>query len=156
LILGVDAGVDSRHHFHLLLRGGIAHDLFEQEPVGLRLGQRIGTFLVDGVLGGDHHERLPDGVHLPGDGGLSFLHCFEHRALGLRARSVDFIEQQDIGVHWTQLGDERTGGRLVDLRADDVAGQQVRRALDAMKAAVDRPGKHLCGGGLRQTGHALE
>src|SRR5690625_749444 len=29
-----------------------------QNPVELRLGQRVGAFVLDGVLGGDHHERI--------------------------------------------------------------------------------------------------
>ena len=35
---------------------GVADRRLHQEPVELRLGQPVGAGLLDGVLGGDHHE----------------------------------------------------------------------------------------------------
>jgi hypothetical protein len=71
-----------------------------------------------------------------GDGGLAFLHRFEHGALRLGAGPVDLVEQHDIGVHRPELGDEGVGGLVINLGADDVAGQQIGRALNAPKAAL--------------------
>ena len=45
---------------------------------------------------------------------------------------------------------------MVDLRADDVAGQQVRRALDSRKLAADGVGDRLRRGGLGEAGHRLD
>ena len=132
------------------------HDVLEHESVGLRLRQRIGALLVHRVLGRDHQERLGDRVLDARDGGLPLLHRLEHGALRLGAGAVDLVEQHDVGVHRAELGDERVRRRLVDLGADDVAGQQVRRALDALKAAVDGFGDDAGGGGLGQAGNALD
>ncbi len=55
-----------------------------------------------------------------------------------------------------ELGDKRVGGRLVDLGAEDVAGQQVGRALDAPKYAMDGVGDHAGRGGLGQAGNTLD
>ena len=64
----------------------VAHRDPHEEPVELRLGQRIGAVELDRVLGGDHHERTrqPVGVHVDRD--LALLHRLEQRRLGLRAR----------------------------------------------------------------------
>ncbi len=43
---------------------GIVDVHHEHEPVELRLGQRVGAFLLDGVLRGQHEERLGQGVPL--------------------------------------------------------------------------------------------
>ena len=154
--LVVQPGIHPRHHLDLFIRGRIRHDVLEQEPVGLRLGEGIGAFLVDRVLGGDHQERLGNRVDAACDGRLPFLHRLEHRALRLGAGSVDLVEQHDVGVHRAQLGGERVRRRIVDLGADDVARQQVRRALDALEAAVDGFGDDAGGRRLGQPGNALD
>ena len=51
-----------------------------------------------------------------------------------------------------QLGHEGALGGVVDLGPDDVAGQQVRRALDPAEVRADGLGHGLRGGGLRQPG----
>jgi hypothetical protein len=43
---------------HLVGFGGIAHANVEEEAIELRLGQRIGALLLDGILRGEHEERL--------------------------------------------------------------------------------------------------
>ena len=51
---------------------------------------------------------------------------------------------------------ELPGRRIVDLRADHVGGQQVRRELDALERRVDRLGERSHRERLGQPGHALE
>jgi hypothetical protein len=46
------------HHGGLLLGGRVVDEELEEEAVGLRLGQRVGAFLLDRVLRGHHEERL--------------------------------------------------------------------------------------------------
>ena len=152
----VEPGVHPGDHLDLLVGRRVAHQFLEHEPVGLRLGQRIRALLVDWVLRRHDEERIGQRVLDPCDRGLAFLHRLQHRALGLGARAVDLVEQHDVGVHRAELGDERVVGRLVDLGADDVARQQVGRALDAPEFAADGLGDHACCGGLGQAGHALD
>ena len=68
----------------------------EQEPVELRLGQRVRSFGFDGILRGEHHERLRQWVGLPFERHLVFLHRFEQRALRFRRSAIDFVGQQHV------------------------------------------------------------
>ena len=51
---------------------------------------------------------------------------------------------------------EVAGARVVNLRADDVGGQQVRRELDAAEAEVQPPGERADGQRFGQARHAFE
>ncbi|MET3163922.1 UNVERIFIED_ORG: hypothetical protein ABIB19_002336 [Arthrobacter sp. UYEF10] len=106
------------------------------KAVHLRLRQLVRAFLLDRVLGGQHQKRGGQPVFLSPDGGLPLLHGLQHGALGLGAGPVDLIEQDDVGVHRPELGNAGALGGFVDLRAHDVAGEQVRRALDPANSAL--------------------
>ena len=108
----------------------------EHEAVHLRLGQRVGAFLLDRVLRGQHQERLLQLERLLADGDLLLLHRFEQRALHLGRRAVDFVGQDQVGEDRPLARRERAGLRIVDLRADEVRGQQVRRELDPRELDV--------------------
>ena len=71
----------------------------EHEAVELRFGQRVGSFLLDRVLRGQHQERRFQRQRLPQHGDLVFLHRFEHRRLGLGRGPVDLVGQDDVGEH---------------------------------------------------------
>ena len=89
-----------RHHVeNLPLLGArrIADLQFEHEAVNLRFGQRIGAFLLDGILRGEHQERFLEFEGLVADGDLFFLHGFEQRALHLGGRAVDFVGEDEVG-----------------------------------------------------------
>ena len=81
----------------LLLLRGVGDRQLEHEAVDLGLGQRIGAFLLDRVLRGQHQERLGQRIGLVADGDLPLLHRFEQRALHLGRRAVDFVGQDDVG-----------------------------------------------------------
>ena len=61
--------------FRRLVR--IGDDDMHQEAVELRFRQRIGAFLLDRVLGRQHHEEIGHLVGLAGDRDLPLLHRFE-------------------------------------------------------------------------------
>ena len=148
---------DLVHDDDLLVRGRVGDLLLDHETVGLGLGERVGAFLLDGVLGRDDNEDvLRHLVSDPADGDLALLHRFEHGALGLGAGSVHLVEQHEIGENRAEDRLKLPGLLMVDLRADDVAGQQVRRALDPRKLAADGVGDRLRRGGLGETGHRLD
>ena len=69
----------------------------EQEAVELGLGQRVGAFLLDRVLRGQHEERVLHRVVGAADGRLAFLHRFEQGGLRLGRRAVDLVGQHDVG-----------------------------------------------------------
>ena len=90
------------------------------------------------------------------DGDLALLHGLEHGALGLGARAVYFVKKDEICENGAEDGLELAGLLVVDLCADDVAGQKVRRALDPRELAVEGVGDGLGGGRLGQAGDGLD
>ena len=82
----------------------VADRQLEQEPVELRLGQRVGALVLDRVLRGDDDERVGQRVRLALDGDLALLHRLEQRGLRLRRRAVDLVGQQHVGEHRARAG----------------------------------------------------
>ena len=76
---------------------GVVDQDIEHEAVELGLGQRIGPFLLDRVLGRQHEERVGQPVALAADGDLPLLHRLEQGRLGLGRRAVDLVGQDDVG-----------------------------------------------------------
>ncbi|MPN42264.1 hypothetical protein SDC9_189820 [bioreactor metagenome] len=70
-------------HLEFGAAGGVTHLDAGHEPVALGLGERIGAFHLDRILGGDHHERRTKPVRLAVDADLTFLHGLQQRRLGL-------------------------------------------------------------------------
>ena len=136
-------------------RGVADHDL-HQEPVHLRLGQRVGALGLDGVLGGHHEERARDPVALLPDRDLALLHDLEQGGLDLGRGAVDLVGEEEVAEHRTELGVERAGVRTVDPRAHEVAGDEVRGELDASERGVQGVRQRPDRQGLGQARHALE
>ena len=148
--------IDALEHLELLVGGGVVDHVLEQEAVELRLGEDVRALLLDRVLRREDHERRRQRVHHTADRRLALLHRFQHRALRLGARPVDLVEEHEVGVHRTEAGVERRRVRVVHLRAEDVARQQVRCALDAHERSVDGAGQCRRRRRLGQAGDALE
>ena len=115
----------------LLGRRRIVHRDPHQEPVALRLRERVDPLGLDGVLRGDHDEGTGCGHGPPADRDLSLLHHFEQGRLHLGRRTVDLVREDDVGEHGARLDVERFARRPVDPRAHDVGRDQVGRELDA-------------------------
>ena len=82
------------HEDALLLRlVGVAEPDAQQEPVELRLGERERPLQLDGVLRGEHEERLRERVAHAVHRHLALLHRFEERGLRLRRGAVDLVGQ---------------------------------------------------------------
>ena len=135
---------------------GIAQLQPQQEAVQLRLRQGEGAFQLDGVLGGQHHERPRQRHGIAVHGHLALLHGLQQGALGARRGPVDLVGQQDLGED--RAGTELEGLLLLVEERDsgDVAGQQVGRELDAPEAAAQGPGQALGQGGLADARHVLQ
>ncbi len=140
----------------LLEPGRIVHPHLEKKPVELRLGQRIGAFLLDRVLGGEHQERRWQRVGRAPDGDLALLHRLEQRRLHFRGSAVDLVGQNDVGEQGALLGMKLLGLLVEDHRPDDIGRQKIRRELDSGEGGVENLGQGPDREGLGQAGHALE
>ena len=93
--LGVRPVADQAHHGELVLEAGIRDLQLQQEAVELRLRQRIGPFVLQRVLGRQHHERFRQAEGPLADGDLPLLHRLQQRRLHLGRRAVDLVGQDD-------------------------------------------------------------
>src|SRR3989454_220597 len=136
--------------FDLLLPRRIADIDLQQEPVDLRLGERIGAFVLDRILRRDHEERPVQWKRLALQGGLSFLHRLEQRGLGLRRRAVDLVREEDVREDRPAPEDEIARLALEDVSPGDVGREQVRCELDASEREAEACGERLRDQRLRQ------
>ena len=130
----------------------------EQEAVELGFGQRVGAFLLDGVLRGQHEERHGQHEGLFADRDVPLLHGFEQRGLRFGRRAVDFVGQHHVREQRPFDEAKRPlAGRVVFLQhvgARDVGGHQVGRELDALEAQVEHARKRADEQRLGQARHA--
>ena len=87
---------------------------------------------------------------------LAFLHRLEQRRLNLGRRPVDLVGEQQVAKDRAEFGGEVAATGVVDPRADQVGGHQVRSELDPAGGAADDLGEGFDGDGFRQAGHAFE
>jgi len=121
--------------FEFFVYVGVIEFFFEEEAVELGFGEGVGSFLFNGVLCGDDDEDIRHFIRYAAYAGLMFLHGFQHGALGLGTGAVDFVEQDEVGVYGALPGFKGIVGVVEDLRADNIAGQEVWCALDPGKCA---------------------
>ena len=138
---------------------GVAHVDLQQEPVELRLGQRIGALLLDRVLRRQHVERPRQDAALPGDRDLLLLHRLQERRLGARARAVDLVGHQELAED--RAVDEAEGARSVGpglqhLGAEDVGGHQVGGELHPVRDQAEHRAERLDQPGLGEARRADE
>src|SRR5258708_693553 len=75
---------------------GIGDVDLEEEAVELRLGERVGAFLLERVLRRQHVEGPRQRMVLAGDRDAAFLHRLEQRRLRARAGAVDLVRHQEL------------------------------------------------------------
>ena len=96
---------------------GVADRQLHQEPVELRLGERVRPLVLDRVLRGQDPEGLGEDHRLVADGDLPFLHGLEQGALDLGRGAVDLVGEQDAGDDrpGTDKGNNVDNDALLDL-----------------------------------------
>jgi hypothetical protein len=139
-----------------LVVGRILDQQLEHEAIHLRFRQRVGALLLDRILGRQHHERFRQFVRLPAQRDLPLLHRLEQRALHLGGRAIDLVGEHHVGEDRSSMGLERAGLVPVDLGADQIAGQQVGRELDAAEAGAERLGQRIDHHRLGDAGNAFQ
>ena len=121
----------------------IAHGDPQQETVELTLRQGVGAFELDGILRGDDHERVGQGVALPVDRNLPLAHGLQQGDLRAGRGPVDFVGQHDIGENRSRTEGKLPRFGVVNAAARDVAGQQIGRELNAAEFAGQAAGNGL-------------
>ena len=128
-------------HGQLIFSREIVDDDVEHEAVELGLGQGVGAFEFDGVLGSHDEERLFQLKEIAAGGHLIFLHRFEQRRLRLRRGAVDLVGEHHICKDRPLYELKGTLAGLVvfldDFGAGDVARHQVRGKLNAVELQVE-------------------
>ena len=84
------------HDPHLLVLRQVGHHDVEHEAIELRFGQRVGAFLLDRILRGEHEERPFERIGAARRRDVVLLHRFEQRGLRLRRRAVDLVGEDDL------------------------------------------------------------
>ncbi len=150
------AGGHPLHQLELL--GGVRivdHDL-QQEAVELGLGQRIGAFVLDRILGGQGHEGRRQLVGAAVDGDLLLLHHLEQGRLGLGRGAVDLVGQQQVGEGRAAAQPQLAGAGVVDGVAHHVGRHHVGGELEPREAAAEGPREGQHQQGLADPRHPFE
>ena len=92
--------------------------------------------LLDGVLGGDHEERVRQDVPHVVHRDLALGHGFQEGTLRARGGAVDLVGQKHVGEDGPRQELEFAGVLVEDAEPGDVARQQVGRALDPRELAA--------------------
>ena len=135
---------------------GIANDQLHEEPVELGLRERIRSFVLDGILGGQHPEGLGKDERLISDGDLPLLHGLEKGTLDLGRGPVDLVGQEYAGDNRAGTDVECACRRSVDLGSRQVGREKIGRELNAAKRQVQRLGKRPDGPRLGQTRYPFD
>ena len=108
------------------------HQELKEEPIELRLRQRVGALELDRILRGKHDEGRGENTRLAEYRDLLFFHRFEHCRLGFRRGSVDLVGENDMSEDRALL--ELKFPPAVGVRqhfgADDIRWHQVGSELN--------------------------
>ena len=146
--------------FEFFVETRVRDEHFEHEAVLLRFGQRVGAFLLDRVLRGEHEKRVRHLVPDAADRDLPLLHRFEQGGLRFGRRAVDFVGEDH--VRKDRAGEEAhlaLAGRAIlfdDVGARDVGRHQVGRELNAAECEIQRASQRADEQRFREAGHAFE
>jgi hypothetical protein len=112
--------------------------------------------VLDGVLGGDHHERPGHRVGGAVDGDLALGHGLQQRRLRLGRGAVDLVGQHQVVEDGARAKGEGAVAPVPHAQAHDVGRQQVGRELHPAEAGVERRGQRLRQARLAHARHVLE
>ena len=141
----------------LLLVRRLLHDDVHEEPVALRLGQRVHALGLDRVLRGEHEERrrAAAGSCPPIETWRSAIasSSADCTLAGARLISSASTMLANTGPHSMSKSSRR---RAPDAGADEVGGHEVRRELEPGERAAHDLRQRRHGQRLGQAGHALD
>ena len=139
------------------MRGvGITERDPHEEAVELRFGQPERAELLEGILRGDHEERIGQAIGGHVDADLALFHGLEQRALGLGARAVHLVREQQLREHRPLAGTRNRRWRIEHRHADDVGRQQVAGELHALPGQAEHLRQRMRERGLAHAGNVFD
>ncbi len=121
-----------QHNF-FFFRGRIGDAKLHQEAIQLRFRQRISTFEIDRILGGEDGKCRRKRITRSVDRYLPFLHALQQRRLRSRRHAVDLVDQQEAGKDRPLVQHELLARAAKHIGAQNVSGHKVGRRLHSMK-----------------------
>ena len=103
-----------------------------------------------------HQERFVEWKARATDSDLLFLHRLEQRGLHLGRRAIDLVGENNVREYRALLDGKPAARLVVDLCADDVGREQVRRKLNAAERRRDGFSEGTHGQCLGEAGYAFE
>ena len=95
-VVRVPAGVVHLEDGPLRVTTRVRDGELQEEPIELRLRQRVGPLELDRVLRRGDEERLRERTALPLGRDLMLLHGLQQGGLGLRRRPVDLVGEEEV------------------------------------------------------------
>ncbi len=142
-------------HGHLAVIVRITHLYFQEKAIQLRLGEAVNAFLLDWVLGGQHHERLRQRQRRALYCHLIFLHGFEQGGLRFGGGAVDLIGQQDLAEDRPLAQNKLAGFAVENIGAGHIGRQQVGSELQPLIVNTQDMGEDLRKRRFGNAGHAF-
>ena len=131
-------------HLLFVARAGITYAQAQHETIELRFRQRVSPVMFDRVLGGEHDERLRQGVCRAFDCHLPFGHRFEQRRLSFRGGAIDFVGEYDVGEDRAGLPFKKRAVLIENREPDHIRRQQIGSELNSLKRTVQRSRQRMC------------
>ena len=128
------------HHVQFIIFLEMVHDDLEHEAVELRFWQRVCALEFDGILGGEHVERLFEYVRGSLNRDAVLLHRLQERRLCLGGCAIDLIRQHDVRKNRSRSEHHAASTRvrvfLDNVGACDVRRHHVRSELDSRELEI--------------------
>src|SRR5207249_11440331 len=106
--------------------------------VKLRFWQRKGTDCVLWILCRDHKKWVGQIIRHAINRDALFFHCFKQRALRLRCRSVDLVDQYYLRKQRAAMKHEPLFGAIEDGITENISRQQITRKLNSLECERQR------------------
>ena len=139
-----------------LFEARVVDENFEHKAIGLCFGQRVGAFLFDGVLGGQHKEGVGQRHGVVADGDLSLLHGLQQGTLHFGRRNQPRAGQDEVGENRTSAYIEGIVFATIDQCAHHIGRKEVGGELNAPEIGVDERSERADGKGLGQSRYTFE
>ena len=95
------------------------------------------------ILCRDHKKRFGQIIGHAIDGDALFFHCFKQRALRLRRRAIDLVDQYHLRKQRAAMEHESLFGPIEDGIAENISRQQIARKLNSLECERQRACQRL-------------